>query len=208
MSIDAALTRIAELSLAPTAAAPPAAVASLATSPLTTPSLGVTTQPASFAAILAAAGGTAAPGATPPVVTIAAGEVGQAEQPPGSNDSPRIAEYRSAVAGAGVGPWCAYFASWAAAQAGTPIGPDGAGLGSCAGIWQWAQQTGRALPAGPGTAPQPGDLILWGDAHVGIVESVAPDGSMQTIEGNSGNGVTRHSYGPGGDGATGYVRLG
>src|SRR3954465_5171665 len=56
----------------------------------------------------AAAGGPAG------MVQAAAGEVGQAEQPPGSNDSPRIAEYRSATSGSGVGPWCAYFASWAA----------------------------------------------------------------------------------------------
>src|SRR6185436_14129703 len=54
------------------------------------------------------------------MVQIAQAEVGQAEQPPGSNDSARIAQYRSATAGAGVGPWCSYFASWAAQQAGVP----------------------------------------------------------------------------------------
>ncbi|MBI5104846.1 MAG: CHAP domain-containing protein, partial [Solirubrobacterales bacterium] len=55
--------------------------------------------------------------------------------------------------------------------------------------------------------PQPGDLIVW-DEHIGIVESVNPDGSMTTIEGNSSDAVTRRQHGAGGDGAVGYVRLG
>src|SRR3954451_17127327 len=46
-------------------------------------------------------------------VAIASREVGVAESPPGSNNSPRIAQYRSATAGSpGPGPWCAYFTSW------------------------------------------------------------------------------------------------
>ena len=60
---------------------------------------------------------------------LAQAEVGQAEQPPGSNDSPRIAQYRPATAGSGVGPWCAYFVSWAAQQAGAPLGEGGQGFG-------------------------------------------------------------------------------
>src|SRR4051812_16837144 len=51
----------------------------------------------------AAAGG----GGTAGMLQAASAEVGQSEQPPGSNDSPRIAEYRTATAGSGVGPWCA-----------------------------------------------------------------------------------------------------
>ena len=106
---------------------------------------------------------------------------GQSEQPPGSNDGPAIAQYRSAVAGAEAGePWCAYFVSWAAAQAGAPLGEEGQGLGSVAGITSWAQSTGRLLPAS--ATPQPWDLILFGTQHVGIVESVNPDGTLTTIE--------------------------
>ena len=61
---------------------------------------------------------------------LAQAEVGVAEQPPGSNDSPRIAQYRQATAGSGVGPWCAYFVSWAARQAGAPLGDQGQGFGA------------------------------------------------------------------------------
>lgn len=149
-------------------------------------------------------------GPVPPIVAVAEGELGQAEMPPGSNDSPRIAQYRTAVPGAGntAGPWCAYFASWAGATAGTPVGVDGQGSASVEGIWSWAQQTGRAIPAGPGVTPQAGDLVVWGGEHVGIVEAVLPNGDVQTIEGNSGNQVSRRVHGSGANGATGYVRLG
>ena len=141
------------------------------------------------------------------IVQAAEGEVGQAEQPPGSNDSPRIAEYRSATAGSGVGPWCAYFASWAANQAGVPLGEAGQGFGAVESIAAWGQRTGRYFTPGSQT-PQPGDLILWGGQHVGIVESVGADGSINTIEGNSSDAVTRRTYGSDGGGATGFVRPG
>src|SRR3954452_23830326 len=84
---------------------------------------------------------------------MAQGEVGRAEQPPGSNDSPRIAQYRTATAGSGVGPWCSYFVSWAAQQAGAPLGEAGQGFGSVGAVGDWAQRTGRWNPAGSGTPP-------------------------------------------------------
>jgi hypothetical protein len=140
-------------------------------------------------------------------VAVARTQVGQAEFPPGSNESPRIAEYRSAVQGAVVGPWCADFASWCAAQAGIPLGEGGEGFQSVGALWEWAERSGRAIPAGEGT-PAPGDLIVWGSEHVGIIESVDPDGTIHTIEGNSSDEVAQRSYGPGESGATGYVRLG
>jgi CHAP domain len=149
------------------------------------------------------AGGTPAGQA---IVNLVRGEIGQAEQPPGSNDSPRIAQYRQATAGSGVGPWCAYFTSWAAREAGVPLGDAGQGFGRVDDVYAWAQRTGKAIPAGSG-APQPGDLIVW-DEHIGVVESVLPHGQIQTIEGNSSDAVTRRVHDASGDGAIGYVRLG
>jgi hypothetical protein len=156
-----------------------------------------------LAALPASTGGTPAGQA---IVNAVRNEVGVAEQPPGSNDSPRIAQYRQATAGSGVGPWCAYFASWAARQAGVPLGDQGQGFGRVDDVYAWAQRTGKAIPAGSGT-PQPGDLIVW-DEHIGIVESVGTDGSINTIEGNSSDKVSRRTYGSDGGGAIGYVRLG
>jgi hypothetical protein len=160
----------------------------------------------SLAAPAAAPAGVGTGGAG--ALAAAQSQVGVSEQPPGSNDGPQIAEYRTATAGSGVGPWCAYFTSWAAAQAGVPLGEAGQGFGSVSALYAWAQRTGRATAAGPGVQPNPGDLIVWGGEHIGIVESVDPDGSIHTIEGNSSNAVSRRTYGPDGGGATGYVRLG
>jgi hypothetical protein len=211
MSIDAVLARIDEIqqTLAPTGARGSAAGANFATQlnqatanvPGGTPATGSAAsvyQPA-----IPAGGGVGAQ-----MVARAQAEVGQAEQPPGSNDSPRIADYRSATAGAGVGPWCAYFVSWLGQQSGAPLGEQGQGFGAVSAVWGWAQRTGKAIPAGNGAQPQTGDLILWGGQHIGIVESVSPDGKINTIEGNSSNQVIRRSYGPDGGGATGYVRVG
>lgn len=131
-------------------------------------------------------------------------EIGVREEPPGSNDAPRIAEYRTATAGSAPGiPWCAYFVSWAARQAGTPVGEQGQGYGAVEQIASWAQRTGRLLPAG--STPEPGDLILFGGRHVGIVESVAADGRLTTVEGNHQDSVQRVSRTIGD--ATGFVRL-
>ncbi len=140
------------------------------------------------------------------IVAAAESQIGQAEQPPGSNESPAIAAYREATVGAAPGePWCAYFASWAARQAGTPIGPAGEGLASVGEIWSWAQSSGRAIPNGPGVAPQPGDLIVFGGSHVGIVKEVLPSGQIATIEGNYENKVAANVRSPGE--ATGYVNM-
>ena len=73
-------------------------------------------------------------------------------------------------------------------------------------MWAWGERAGKAIPAGSGT-PQPGDLIVW-DEHIGVVESVQPDGRITTIEGNSSDQVARRSYDASGGGAVGYVRLG
>jgi hypothetical protein len=162
---------------------------------------------------LAAAGQTQALGGTTAgtpagqaIVNLVRQEVGVAEQPPGSNDAPRIAQYRQATAGSGVGPWCAYFTSWAAREAGVPLGENGQGFGRVDDVYAWAQRSGKAIPAGSGQ-PQPGDLIVW-DEHIGVVESVLPDGRVQTIEGNSSDEVSRRVHDASGDGAIGYVRLG
>ena len=205
MSIESVVARIAEIQ---SAFVPPAP------KPSTAPTAGNS----SFAGLLTGAMGpgalaNAAPlapatgaGGGSAIVAAAAAEVGQAEQPPGSNDSPRIAQYRAATAGApGPGPWCAYFASWACRQAGVPVGDHGEGFGSVDALYAWAQRTGRAAPAGSGYVPRPGDLIVF-NQHIGVVESVLPGGQIQTIEGNSSDQVSRRTHAPGD--AIGFVRTG
>jgi CHAP domain-containing protein len=204
MSFDVTLARIAELQsvLAPPQARPAAAAANANGATFASALQGtMTAGPA--ASTSWNAGGT---GAGQALLNAVRGEVGVTEQPPGSNDAPRIAQYRQATAGSGVGPWCAYFTSWAAREAGVPLGDAGQGFGRVDDVWAWAERSGKAIPAA-GAQPQPGDLIVW-DEHIGVVESVGADGRINTIEGNSSDSVARRGYGADGGGAIGYVRLG
>ncbi|MGZ4187053.1 MAG: CHAP domain-containing protein [Solirubrobacteraceae bacterium] len=207
MSLDTAIARVSQLEAAlfPTAAAQTTTPTAAPTSPTGTGMTGAT-----FASTLQGAMGTqgvtSGSSAGNAMVQIAESQIGQSEQPPGSNDGPAISMYRTATSGAAAGePWCAYFASWVARQAGEPIGSSGQGLGYVGDIWSWAQQTGRAIPNGPGVTPTPGDLIVFGDHHVGVVDKVLPNGDIQTIEGNYSNKVSQVVRSPGE--ATGYVRM-
>lgn len=190
MTLPAVLARIETLNSAFTPPRPaPRAAAPATGSFATTLQRAMAPPPASAAA----ATGAIAPAAGSPaqkIVQIAQAEVGQAEQPPGSNESARIAQYRSATAGSpGPGPWCAYFASWVAQQAGAPVGPNGSGFGSVDQLWAWAQQSGRSVPKGG--QPQPGDLIILPE-HMGVVTAVLPNGQLQTVEGNYSDKVSQN----------------
>jgi hypothetical protein len=224
MSVDIVLARIAELdrSLVPQPTPARGAGATTFATMLQGQSLsatpagaaGATGTPLGFSGApqhaTAATDGIAAAGAPAGqrALAFAQAEIGVTEQPPGSNDAPRIAEYRQSTAGSGIGPWCGYFVSWAAQQAGAPLGEAGQGFGAVAAVSAWAQRTGRFNAAGSGVPPAAGDLIVWGGQHIGIVEAIDPDGTIHTIEGNSSNMVTRRTHDATGDGATGFVRLG
>jgi hypothetical protein len=95
------------------------------------------------------------------------------------------------------------FLSWAFAQADMPLGEQAQGYGAVEQIHDWAARSGRLLPAG--LQPQPGDIILYGGRHVGIIESVNADGSLTTVEGNHQNKVSRVHRSP--SEATGFVRV-
>jgi CHAP domain-containing protein len=213
MSLESTLARISaiEVALTPPQTSTGGVDASRSTGSTASSTTSASSQASStsFSQLLnqASLGGSTSSTAGLAAVAAARTQIGQAEFPPGSNESPRIAEYRSAVQGAVVGPWCADFASWCAAQAGIPLGENGEGFQSVGALWEWAERSGRAIPASEGS-PAPGDLIVWGSEHVGIIESVDPDGTIHTIEGNSSDEVAQRTYGPGESGATGYVRLG
>lgn len=121
-----------------------------------------------------------------PVLEAAVGEIGNIEQPDGSNRGPRIDLYTAPDLGI---PWCAAFASWcfAKAESGSPFGR----ILSALKMRDWAVANGRVL--GAGALPQAGDVfvILRGDlhGHVGIVAGLTPEARIYTIEGNSGNAV-------------------
>jgi uncharacterized protein (TIGR02594 family) len=147
------------------------------------------------------------------MVQLAQAEIGVSETG-GNNESPRIREYRTATAGAEntPGPWCAYFVSWLAKEAGAPIGAGGNGTGYVPTLKAWAQQEDRYSDFGT-TPPKPGDIVIFdwtGDGvadHTGIVERVEPDGTVHTIEGNASDKVMRREYSAGTNDIDGYVRM-
>lgn len=88
------------------------------------------------------------------------------------------------------GAWCAFFVMWCAEQADIPTTaiPQAQTYGSCTNMANWFKNNGLWQDAT--YTPWPGDIVFfdWDDNgkpnHVGIVESVNDDGSINTIEGN------------------------
>lgn len=145
------------------------------------------------------------------VLNIADAEIGVTEDAgPNEDKAGRIAEYRAAglwnpwgqnAKDRGPEYWCMDFVSWVFQEAGIPIGPDGLGFAYVKYMRNWAEDMkvwedkGNILTL----PPQPADIIAWGkpgadEYHVGIVEFVDADGTIHTIEGNTGDGVFRREY--------------
>jgi hypothetical protein len=117
------------------------------------------------------------------VVQIARTQLGVREHPAGSN----CTRYGPCE------PWCALFATWVWRRAGVAI-PSLAFSGT---VYAWALRHSHAYSAS--TRPRPGWVALFGSGpadpstslHVGIVESVLPDGEMTLINGNFADSVVR-----------------
>lgn len=200
MSLEAVIARVSQLQ---TAMAPPPAAPNVADRARFGNVLTSQMQATGVSGVGALTGTTGSVGSK--MVALAQNEIGVKEEPMGSNDGARIKEYRTATAGSGVGPWCAYFTSWLAKSAGAPVGEQGQGFGSVDALYAWAQRTGKAEANGPGVKPNPGDMIVF-DEHIGLVESVDADGTVHTIEGNSSDQVIRRTHPQGA--ALGYVKMG
>jgi peptidoglycan hydrolase-like protein with peptidoglycan-binding domain len=120
-----------------------------------------------------------------PVIEAAVGEIGNFEDPDGSNSGPKIDKY-----GARGQAWCAYFVSWAMNRGpqGSPFGI----LGSALKLYEWSKRNNRILSAAD--VPQPGDvgIILRGDGHghVELIVGLSDDRlSTHDVGGNVGNAV-------------------
>ncbi len=103
--------------------------------------------------------------------------------------------------------WCACFVSWCAEQSGYLTSGVLPKFSLCSDGVKWFQDKGQFKDGSYVSAP--GNIIFfdWGEDgtidHVGIVESVSK-GNVNTIEGNSGDRVKRHSYPIGDERIYGY----
>jgi surface antigen len=118
------------------------------------------------------------------VLNRARSQIGVNEQPFGSNRTAYGAWY-----GVQGQPWCAMFVSWCTFHEGLPLPATIAkGFAYTPAGAAWFQRRRRWT-----SRPAPGHIVFFnfpGDnvnriSHVGIVESVRPDGSVVTIEGNT-----------------------
>ncbi|MCL5076993.1 MAG: hypothetical protein M1288_02605 [Actinobacteria bacterium] len=86
--------------------------------------------------------------------------------------------------------WCALFASWIWSHSGVPT-PS---YGFTGALYDWVAHNQQILP--PSQLPAEGDFVFYGtgpgsastSVHMGIVAQTWPDGSLVTIEGDSGPG--------------------
>ena len=103
--------------------------------------------------------------------------------------------------------WCACFVSWCADQSGCIQSGVIPKFSLCSDGVKWFESKGRFRDGS--YTPAAGDIIFfdWGNNgtidHVGIVESVS-GGTVNTIEGNSGDKVARRSYSIGSSNIYGY----
>lgn len=124
------------------------------------------------------------------IIRLAAGEIGYREGPNNENKFGKWYGMNNVA-------WCYIFCQWVFAHAGTPLPFRTA---YCPAGANWARQNGVWRPS---TQCERGDLIIFdwtgtgmaatSHTHIGIVESHAGS-SIQTIEGNRGDAVGRHSY--------------
>lgn len=106
----------------------------------------------------------------------------------GNNDG-GLASYLNKRYGFNNAPWCAMFTSSAVTKGGAPAV---ARTASVEEVRRQAMQGGGGYRKGliDGNKARPGDLILWGNRHIGMVESVK-DGVIRYVAGNEGNAVAR-----------------
>lgn len=126
------------------------------------------------------------------VLDKARSQIGVREMPAYSNRTPYSTWYGI------IGPWCAMFVSWVFYMAGNPLAiSTSKGFAYCPYGVDWFKRKGAW--AGPATRPKPGWVVFFdfpGDginrpSHVGIVEGIAGDGRIITIEGNTNGAGSR-----------------
>ena len=121
------------------------------------------------------------------VLQIAAWQLGVLESPAGSNTVKyNEAFYGRRVAGSAY-PWCLTFVWWVFREAGFSL----ARTASCSELRRRYQAAGQWVTEGY----RPGDILLFDFSgrrakteHAGILERLEPDGTLVTLEGNTGAG--------------------
>ncbi len=127
-------------------------------------------------------------------VAFGQSRLGQYAEDAGSNRGGQLDSLQSKFGMRGQ-PWCAMFTSVAVTRGGAPKVARTASVGE---VRAQVTRGGAGYEKGFKGAARPGDLWLRGNAHIGLVERVDSDGTIHTIEGNTGGGkVERRTHRPG-----------
>jgi hypothetical protein len=128
---------------------------------------------------------------TDAALKVAQSQVGEMEKPLGSNWGMPVQEYLASVGITEPASWCMAFVYWCFGTACKKLGisPDPLTCtGSVVHAWNVAYPEHKSNDT-PGFVPQPGDIFIMEFSptagHTGIVESIDPDGTLHTIEGNT-----------------------
>ncbi|WP_294855567.1 CHAP domain-containing protein [uncultured Oscillibacter sp.] len=122
------------------------------------------------------------------LLTVARRELGTKESPAGSNQVKYNTAYYGRETSGDSYPWCCVFLWWCFREAGlSGLFYGGGKTASSGALANWARKNGRFAEKNY----QPGDLVFFQFSgtvieHMGVVERVNTDGSLVTIEGNTG----------------------
>jgi hypothetical protein len=137
------------------------------------------------------------------VRTAEENEVGTAERP--GNDVKYNTAYYGHQVHDGTPPgvsyaWCVVFQWWCFQKSGIPtsVFPK---ANNVFAVRDWFKHKSRFYHA-----PMVGDLVIFAKSHIGFVEKLLAGNQIQTIEGNSGDAVRRHTYKADDSGIQGYCR--
>lgn len=126
------------------------------------------------------------------ILALARAQLGEKENPMGSNHVKYNNEYYEMEVKGPEYPWCCVFQWWLFRHAGGgELFFGGGKTASCTALWRDYQKRGQAVDKGN---IRPGDLVFFvfdggrsgGMNHVGICEKVEP-GYVTTIDGNTGS---------------------
>lgn len=123
-------------------------------------------------------------------------QLGNHEQPKGSNSGPEVTSYLKRVGLNGGYPWCMAFVYWCVDEACKELGLSNPLVKTGGVMRQYDECTLRKLPK-TSVAIKPGDIFIMkfshGTGHTGIIEKVYA-GTVTTIEGNTNDDGSREGY--------------
>lgn len=121
---------------------------------------------------------------------IAISQIGQKENPLGSNWGHPVQDYLLRAGERNPAPWCMGFIYWCFDEAAQKIGQPTPLYKTVRVLDQFHHRRQYAV-----MVPQPGDIFIMdlsgGKGHTGIIELIDADGTLHTIEGNTNSGGSR-----------------